>query len=172
MEFIDKIRSVELKPIPQLGPSSVQLGRGVRSNDGGGGVCIWTGTLIFDPFWKINFSYWSAYFKNRKFKFYILFKNISLIKGIILKKNIIKHHKIIILLTYGNKYLVYFLVDFLISNTLCLNFNKFNSVPHPLINPICFLFINFLSFTSFNNLVNIADSIILNIHRIILKIMN
>ena len=62
----------------------------------------------------------------------------------------------------NSKYLVYLLLVFLISNTLCLNFNKFNSVPHPLINPICFLF-NFLSFTSFNNLVNNADSIILSI---------
>ena len=42
MEFIDKILSVELKPTLQLGhhPPLSPTG-GVRSNDGGGGVCVW-----------------------------------------------------------------------------------------------------------------------------------
>ena len=41
------------------------------------------------------------------------------------------------------KYLGKQFLTFLISCTLCLNLNKFNCVQHPLINPICFLFINF-----------------------------
>ncbi len=63
----------------------------------------------------------------------------------------------------NNKYFVNLFFTFFISDTLCHNLNKFNSVPHPLINPICFLFINFLIFISFNNLVNITDSIVLSI---------
>ena len=49
--------------------------------------------------------------------------------------------------------------SFFKSLTLCLNYNKFNSVPHPLINPICLLHNIFFSLISFTNLVNIADSI-------------
>ena len=54
MEFIDKIRSVELKPTLQLGhhPPLSPTGGGVRSNDGGGGVCLdWNRS---DPGWFIN----------------------------------------------------------------------------------------------------------------------
>lgn len=59
----------------------------------------------------------------------------------------------------NTKYLVNKFFSFLISKTFCLNFNKFNSVPHPLINPICLLHNIFFSLISLINLVKIADSI-------------
>ena len=59
----------------------------------------------------------------------------------------------------NTKYLVNKSFSFLISKTFCLNFNKFNSVPHPLINPICLLHNIFFSLISLINLVKIADSI-------------
>ena len=53
----------------------------------------------------------------------------------------------------NTKYLLNLFLSFLTSFILSFNLNKFNSVPHPFINPICLLHNIFLLFISSNNLV-------------------